>query len=52
MRPLLMAAAQRPVHFLLVTHYMSQVPVMRDVVGALGCFPLDQPLKSEGEDFF
>jgi len=48
--PLLMAAAQRPVHFA-CHHYMSQVPVMRDVVGALGCFPLDQPQK-RGRDFF
>lgn len=48
--PLLMAAAQKPVHFA-CHHYMSQVPVMRDVVDALGCFPLDEP-KSRGRTFF
>ncbi len=40
--PLLMAAAAQPVHFA-CHHYMAQVPVMRDVIGALGCFPLDEP---------
>ena len=48
--PLLMAAAQRPVHFA-CHHYMSQVPVMRNVVDALGCFPLDTP-KARGRTFF
>lgn len=48
--PLLMAAAQRPVHFA-CHHYMSQVPMMREVVAALGCFPLDTP-KARGRTFF
>ena len=48
--PLLMAAAQRPVHFA-CHHYMAQVPVMRNAVAALGCFPLDTP-KSRGRTFF
>ncbi len=48
--PLLMAAAARPVHFA-CHHYMAQVPVMRNVVDALGCFPLDEP-QQRGRDFF
>ncbi len=48
--PLLMAAAKKPVHFA-CHHYMSQVPVMRNVVNALGCFPLDEP-KQRGRNFF
>ena len=48
--PLLMVAAQKPVHFA-CHHYMSQVPVMRNVVDALGCFPLDEP-KARGRTFF
>lgn len=40
--PLLVAAAARPVHFA-CHHYMSQVPIMSNVVEALGCFPLDSP---------
>lgn len=48
--PLLMAAARKPVHFA-CHHYMSQVPVMRNVVDALGCFPLDEP-KQRGRRFF
>ncbi len=38
--PLLMAALNRPIRFA-CHHYMGQVPVMRDVVKQLGCFPLD-----------
>jgi len=48
--PLLVAAAKKPVHFA-CHHYMSQVPVMRNVVNALGCFPLDKP-KQRGRRFF
>ena len=48
--PLLMTAAQTPVHFA-CHHYMSQVPVMRNVVDALGCFPLDEPAQ-RGRHFF
>lgn len=48
--PLLMAASAKPVHFA-CHHYMSQVPVMRNVVDALGCFPLDEP-QQRGRKFF
>lgn len=48
--PLLMAATARPVHFA-CHHYMAQVPVMRQMVDALGCFPLDGPAK-RGRTFF
>lgn len=40
--PLMMVAAGQPVHFA-CHHYMGEVPVMRDVVKALGGFPLDRP---------
>lgn len=40
--PLLMAALNRPVRFA-CHHYMGQVPVLRDFVTRLGCFPLDAP---------
>ncbi|NEP46915.1 MAG: 1-acyl-sn-glycerol-3-phosphate acyltransferase, partial [Okeania sp. SIO2H7] len=40
--PLLMAALDRSVRFA-CHHYMSQVPVLKDMVNALGCFPLDAP---------
>ena len=48
--PVLMAAAARPVHFA-CHHYMAQVPIMRNVVDALGCFPLDAP-SQRGRTFF
>jgi 1-acyl-sn-glycerol-3-phosphate acyltransferase len=48
--PVLMAAAARPVHFA-CHHYMSQVPIMRNVVDALGCFSLDEP-HLRGRKFF
>ncbi len=48
--PLLMTAAAKPVHFA-CHHYMAQVPVMRNVVDALGCFPLDEPDR-RGRKFF
>ena len=38
--PLLMAALNRPIRFA-CHHYMGQVPVMREVVAQLGCFPLE-----------
>jgi 1-acyl-sn-glycerol-3-phosphate acyltransferase len=38
--PLLMAALNRPVRFA-CHHYMSQVPVLRETIQALGCFPLE-----------
>lgn len=40
--PLLMVALGRSVRFA-CHHYMSQVPVFKDVVAAFGCFPLDEP---------
>lgn len=40
--PLLMSALQRPIRFA-CHHYMGQVPVMRDIVHELGCFPLEAP---------
>ncbi len=48
--PLLIAAAAQPVHFA-CHHYMAQVPIMRDVIDALGCFPLDEP-DQRGRTFF
>ncbi|MEL6778668.1 MAG: lysophospholipid acyltransferase family protein [Cyanobacteria bacterium J06597_16] len=48
--PLLMVAAAKPIHFA-CHHYMSQVPVMRNVVDSLGCFPLDEPA-TRGRRFF
>lgn len=48
--PLLIVAAAQPVHFA-CHHYMSQVPIMSDIVGALGCFPLDGP-QTRGRTFF
>lgn len=40
--PLLMMALGRTVHFA-CHHYMGQVPILREVVDSLGCFPLDSP---------
>lgn len=40
--PLLMAATNRSVNFA-CHHYMGQVPVLRELVTRLGCFPLDAP---------
>lgn len=40
--PVLMAAMNRPVRFA-CHHYMGQVPLLRDIVTRLGCFPLDAP---------
>ncbi len=48
--PLLIAATAQPVHFA-CHHYMSQVPVMSEIVNALGCFPLDGP-QQRGRTFF
>lgn len=48
--PLLLVAANRSVRFA-CHHYMAQVPVMRSVVKALGCFPLDEP-DQRGRTFF
>lgn len=44
--PVLMAAARRTIRFA-CHHYMSQVPVLREVVTAMGAFPLDAPARRE-----
>jgi 1-acyl-sn-glycerol-3-phosphate acyltransferase len=48
--PLLMAALNRPIRFA-CHHYMGQVPVMRDIVQQLGCFPLDD-VEHRQQSFF
>jgi 1-acyl-sn-glycerol-3-phosphate acyltransferase len=48
--PLLMAAIDRPIRFA-CHHYMGQVPVMREFVLRLGCFPLDVPEQRQ-QSFF
>ncbi|MBW4649686.1 MAG: 1-acyl-sn-glycerol-3-phosphate acyltransferase [Kastovskya adunca ATA6-11-RM4] len=48
--PMLMAALEKPVRFA-SHHYMGQVPVMRDVVSQLGCFPLAAP-ENRSQAFF
>lgn len=40
--PILMVATQQPIRFA-CHHYMGQVPVMREIVTKLGCFPLGSP---------
>ncbi|MEP0918508.1 1-acyl-sn-glycerol-3-phosphate acyltransferase [Leptolyngbya sp. DQ-M1] len=47
---LLMSAIDRPIRFA-CHHYMGQVPVMREVVTQLGCFPLDSD-KHRQSSFF
>lgn len=47
--PVLMAALRQPIRFA-CHHYMGQVPVLRELVNALGCFPLDSP--EQGQRFF
>ncbi len=48
--PLLMSALNCPVRFA-CHHYMSQVPVLREMVAALGAFPLDAPQQRQ-QNFF
>ncbi|MFE1747321.1 lysophospholipid acyltransferase family protein [Coleofasciculus sp. H7-2] len=48
--PILMAALNRPIRFA-CHHYMGQVPVMREIVNQLGCFPLETP-EHRQQDFF
>lgn len=48
--PLLMAALDRPIRFA-CHHYMGQVPIMREFVLRLGCFPLDAPEQRQ-QNFF
>ena len=46
--PILIAAVERPIRFA-CHHYMGQVPVMREIVTELGCFPLDAaPSRQQG----
>ncbi len=48
--PLLMAGINRSIRFA-CHHYMGQVPVMRDVVAKMGCFPLDDPTQRQHSFF-
>lgn len=48
--PLLMAATNRSIRFA-CHYYMSQVPVMREVVQQLGCLPLETPGRGQ-HNFF
>lgn len=48
--PLLMAAIDRSIRFA-CHHYMGKVPVMREFVTRLGCFPLDVPEQRQ-QSFF
>ena len=48
--PLLMAALNRPIRFA-CHYYMSQVPGLREMVSAMGAFPLDAP-QQRHKDFF
>lgn len=48
---LLMEAVGRSVHFA-CHHYMGQVPIMREVVNQLGCFPLEEASTHRQQSFF
>jgi 1-acyl-sn-glycerol-3-phosphate acyltransferase len=48
--PLLMAALDRSVRFA-CHYYMSQVPILREAVAALGAFPLDAPQQRQNTFF-
>ena len=48
--PLLMAAMNRPVRFA-CHYYMSRVPLLREMVSAMGAFPLDVPRKRQTHFF-
>jgi 1-acyl-sn-glycerol-3-phosphate acyltransferase len=48
--PLLMSALNRPIRFA-CHHYMGQVPLLREFVLRLGCFPLDAPNQRQ-QSFF
>jgi 1-acyl-sn-glycerol-3-phosphate acyltransferase len=48
--PLVMLAAQRPVRFA-CHHYMSQVPILNEIVTGFGCFPLASAQEPQ-RDFF
>jgi 1-acyl-sn-glycerol-3-phosphate acyltransferase len=48
--PLLMAAMNRPVRFA-CHYYMSRVPLLREMVSAMGAFPLDAPQNRQKQFF-
>lgn len=48
--PLLMTALNAPIRFA-CHHYMGQVPVLREVITRLGCFPLEVPEQRQ-QSFF
>lgn len=48
--PLLMAALDRPIRFA-CHHYMGQVPILREFILRLGCFPLDAPDQRQNSFF-
>ena len=48
--PVLMAALNRPVRFA-CHHYMSQVPILREMIMNLGAFPLDAPQQRQKKFF-
>ncbi|MEM8673427.1 MAG: lysophospholipid acyltransferase family protein [Cyanobacteria bacterium P01_G01_bin.67] len=48
--PLLMTAMNRSVRFA-CHHYMSQVPVLREMISVMGAFPLDAPDKRKNQFF-
>ena len=48
--PLLMAAMNRSVRFA-CHHYMSQVPLLREMVSVMGAFPLDAPRQRQKRFF-
>lgn len=48
--PLLMAAMNRPVRFV-CHYYMSRVPVLREMVSAMGAIPLEAPQKRQTQFF-
>lgn len=47
---LLTVAVNRPIRFA-CHHYMGQVPMLKDIVTALGCFPLDEPSQRQRHFF-
>lgn len=48
--PLLMAAMNRPVRFV-CHYYMSRVPLLREMVSAMGAFPLEAPRQRQTQFF-
>lgn len=49
--PLLMLAMNRSIRFA-CHHYMGQVPVLRELIAGLGCFPLDEPQQRQQTFFY